>query len=296
MTRDEFSSYHPIVNFAFFCAAVVFTTVIFHPVTMVISLAASITYAVILRGGRAVKTFFGMPLVVMIVTVLVNGLTVHRGDTILFTIRTEPVTKEALTYGVIAGLMIAAVLMWFYCYGLVMTSDKFMNIFGRAMPRTSLVFSMILRYIPRLNDQEKKIAEARRSVYGADSEKGFIGRLGKSFSILSVLTTWSLENSIDTADSMRARGYGLPCRSTYDKYSFEKRDKVMLVCIIAASMVLIFAEADGLFGFTCYPVVKASSITGSGQVALGAYTLLVFMPSNIWMEERIAWRYLKSKI
>jgi energy-coupling factor transport system permease protein len=45
--------------------------------------------------------------------------------------------------------MLAAVISWFSCYNAVMTSDKFVYLFGRVIPALSLILSMTLRFVPK---------------------------------------------------------------------------------------------------------------------------------------------------
>ena len=48
--RDTFSSYHPIVNFLYFALVLAFSMLFMHPVSLCISLIASLAYAISLNG------------------------------------------------------------------------------------------------------------------------------------------------------------------------------------------------------------------------------------------------------
>jgi energy-coupling factor transport system permease protein len=48
----------------------------------------------------------------------------------------NPLTLESIFYGLAAAVMLAAVVLWFGCYNEVMTSDKFIYLFGRVIPRS----------------------------------------------------------------------------------------------------------------------------------------------------------------
>ena len=50
--------------------------------------------------------------------------------------------------------------------------------------------------------------------------------------IFSAMISWALENAIDTADSMKARGYGLPGRTAFSIFIFDKRDLKTLLYIL----------------------------------------------------------------
>ncbi len=57
------------------------------------------------------------------------------------------------------------------------------------------------------------------------------------------MVTWSLENAIETADSMRARGYGLPGRTSFSIYRFDSRDSSALAWLVSAARI---CSPDGL--------------------------------------------------
>lgn len=72
------------------------------------------------------------------------------------------------------------------------------------------------------------------------------------------MVTWSFENAIETADSMRGRGYGMPGRTAFSIYKMEERDVYMLIWSVFAGLFLIAgAKSRGLF-FQFYPSIKIS--------------------------------------
>ena len=76
---------------------------------------------------------------------LVNPAFNHEGATILTYLPSgNPLTLESMLYGVAAAVMLASVVLWFSSYNEVMTSDKFVYLFGRVIPALSLVLSMAL--------------------------------------------------------------------------------------------------------------------------------------------------------
>ncbi len=133
-----------------------------------------------------------------------------------------------MLYGVAAAVMLASVVLWFSSYNEVMTSDKFVYLFGRVIPALSLVLSMALRFIPKFKAQMQTVSEAQACI-GRDTKNGSVfQRVGNAVKIFSIMVTWSLENAIETADSMRSRGYGLPGRTAFSIYRFDDRDKAAL--------------------------------------------------------------------
>jgi energy-coupling factor transporter transmembrane protein EcfT len=90
-----------------------------------------------------------------------------------------------------------------------MTSDKFVYLFGRIIPSMSLLLSMTLRFVPRFIAQIKVVSNAQKCVGRDASNGGVVQRVRNAITILSIMVTWALENAIETADSMKSRGYGL---------------------------------------------------------------------------------------
>ena len=101
-----------------------------------------------------------------------------------------------MLYGVAAAVMLASVVLWFSSYNEVMTSDKFVYLFGRVIPALSLVLSMALRFIPKFRAQMQTVSEAQACI-GRDTKNGSVfRRVGNAVKIFSIMLTWALENAI----------------------------------------------------------------------------------------------------
>ena len=152
--RDSFSGYHPTVNFLYFGLVLAFTMVLMHPVSLLISLVSALSYAVYLNGKKAVRFSLMYLMPMMLMAAIVNPALQHAAVIILTYLPSgNPLTLESIAYGVAAAILLAAVITWFSCYTAVMTSDKFVYLFGRIIPALSLVLSMTLRFVPRFQAQ-----------------------------------------------------------------------------------------------------------------------------------------------
>lgn len=67
--------------------------------------------------------------------------------------------------------MLVSIILWFFSYNIVMTSDKFIYLFGRIIPVGSLVFSMVLKFVPSFNQKMKTIRNGQKSI-GRDISNG----------------------------------------------------------------------------------------------------------------------------
>lgn len=236
---------HPMVGFLYFLIVFVFSLSVRHPLPAVLSLAAALSYNVYLRGKRALRAilFFVFPMLVAVP--LVNALFSHYGVTVLFVLRSgNSFTLEALVYGFFLAVRFATVLLWLDCFNEIIDADRFIALFGRFSPKTALVISMTLRFIPMLREGYADIETARKGIGFSSADKSLMKRLKNSAHTLSILITWVLESAIDTAYSMKARGYGLKGRTSYSRYVFTFSDGVVTVCQVllsAASCVCIFS-------------------------------------------------------
>lgn len=260
LNRDTFSGYHPLINFLYFGLVLLFSMFLMNPVSLLISLTGGLIYAVYLNGRRAVRFSLTFLLPMMLLAALVNPAFSHEGATILTYLPTgNPLTLESIAYGLAAAAMLAAVVLWFSCYNAVITSDKFVYLFGRIIPALSLVLSMTLRFVPRFKAQLHVISEAQRCVGRDVSNGSLLQRCRHAITIVSILLTWAMENAIETADSMRSRGYGLPGRTAFSIYRFDERDRNALIWLIFCGMYLFCGILAGGLYWRYFPTMKGVS-------------------------------------
>lgn len=311
--RDPFLSFHPAVNFLYFSVMIIFAVAIFHPVTSTMSLAGALAYAILLRGKKALGFFIKMPFVIMLLIFIMNPVFVHKGITIFFMIGDIQITKEAFVYGGCSAMATGAVIMWFYCYSQVMTSDRFMAVFGKIAPASSLVFSMVLRFLPRLTEKAGRISEAQDCILCSNNEESVKEietskadretkkihkkrKIKKGIQTTSILTTWALENSIETADSMRARGYGLKGRTNYSGFKMTAGDAALAAVIAGITVMVIIAKAMGSLYFAAYPIVYFESMSAMTAAAVVAHTILSLAPVLMFAREAMIWKRSVSRI
>ena len=257
VSRDAFSSCHPTVNFLYFGLVLPFTMCFDHPLCRFVSLAGALCYTLYLNGRKAAGFTLKYMLPMLLLTAIINPAFSHEGVTILTYLPSgNPLTMESILFGASAALMLVSVILWFACYNTVMTSDKFVYLFGRIIPALSLVLSMTLRFVPKFRAQIHTVSEAQRCV-GRDVKNGTVlQRIRNGVTILSIMVTWTLENAIETADSMRGRGYGLPGRTAYSIYRFDERDRMALLWLAFCGGTIIAAWIAKGFYWRWYPSVK----------------------------------------
>jgi len=296
MNRDTFSSYHPAISMLYFVLVIGLTMFLSHPVCLGISLVCALAYSIYLKGKKAVRFNLVYMLPLLVITALINPAFSHQGVTILTYLPSgNPLTLESILYGIYAAFLLITVIAWFSCFNAVMTSDKFVYLFGRVIPALSLVLSMSLRFVPRFTAQIKVISNAQKCVGRDISNGGLIKRAKHGIKILSILVTWALENAIDTADSMKDRGYGLPGRTAFSIYRFDRRDKWALLFLLLCGGGVLAGVFAGKLKFVYMPVLSGAAFDLWQAGTFILYLALCAMPVIINGKEGLKWKALQKR-
>ncbi|MDR2620059.1 MAG: energy-coupling factor transporter transmembrane protein EcfT [Propionibacteriaceae bacterium] len=293
---DAFSSLHPAVLFGYFVLIVGVNVVFMHPLVLGISFLGALAYAAYLVRWAGLRKLLPGLLIMMVIAALFNPIFNHRGVTMLFYWNDNPITLEAIIYGGVAALMIGSVLLWFVSYNKVMTSDKFLCVFGHVVPALSLIFAMVLRFVPRYFAQAKRIAAAQRGI-GRDVASGsWYARARHGSAVLSIMLTWALENAVDTSDSMLARGYGLPGRTAYTDFKVRERDFMAALALGGSGLVVVVAIVAGVLHAEYFPAYAVGDWSVAAWLALGAWMLICAAPLLLGLREEAVWRSLRSNL
>jgi len=294
--RDTFSKCHPLVNFIFFVGAICFGVFFQHPAYLAVGIFCGSTYYLLLNGRKGLNMLLALLPLFLFLTVI-NPLFNTRGDTVLFLLLGRPYTKEALLYGAAVAAVFTDMLIWFGCYNKVLTSDKFTSLFGSLIPALSLLLVMVFRMVPNLMRKTSQITGARRSLgKGPGESSGIKEKVRSGTTVLSALTTWALEGSIVTGDSMRARGYGTAKRSSFMIYRMGSLDWTLLVLFPALAAVVIVFAALGSTAAEYTPQLVIAPVTIESIPGLIAYTLYLLIPTMLRAKEALQWHISRSKI
>lgn len=289
--KDAFSQYHPIVNLLYFVCMLGFTMFLSQPVCLGIGLLAGTIYGGYLCGKQILRfnLYYLLPASLMIL--LVNPLVNHRGLTILaYFPNGNPFTLESVWYGMLAAATLAGTIQWFWCFHQIMTTDRLVYLFGRILPSLSLVISMTLRFVPRYRGQFKMAVEAQRQLGRGLSEGRLTDKMRNGVRILSAMLTWSMEHAVETAASMKCRGYGLPGRTAYTLYHWKNRDTCLLIIVILLGAFVCLGAVQGSFYWTCFPKVISAEMNAYTIWYYIAFGILAFLPMLINGKEEWKWK------
>lgn len=296
MKRDAFSNIHPAVQMGAYACIMAVTMIVMHPVMLIISFASAIAYNFLLKRAECFKFMLKVVLPFMAFAVVINPLFNHEGMTIITYINDNPITKEAIIYGIYSSMMFGSVLMWFSCFNATVTSDKLIYVFAKILPSLSIVISMTLRFVPHFRKQMREIELARQGV-GEGIKGGKIkDRAKNSVAILSAMTGLALEGSIETADSMRSRGFASTKRTVYTQYKFKISDTLVTLVFALSLGIIIFACVTKELKYVFYPVFVLNSTNIFSVAVYVLFALMCMMPIAVNALEEITWRVLRSKI
>ena len=274
----KFDSYHPMINFIYFTAAIACTICFKHPVFLGIAFLCAFIYSVKLGGLKMV--LLNLLFVILgIAYALRYASYEHFGVTVLMVNMIDnQITLESLVFGLMNGMIFTTVCIWFCCVFMLITADKIVYLFGRISPKLSLFLSILLRTVPRVKVRAKRIEISREGI-----GKGIVqGNLWQKFlhllSLISILITWTMEDFVESSNSMKSRGYSLRGRTAFSIYRFDNRDRGLVIvffwCLTLIGMAVLFNQTTMYFD----PMIIMNPITKMSYVFYAAYAIFLLLP------------------
>ena len=293
--EKEFSTYHPAVIFTYFILVMGVTMTTASPFVFGVCVVCAWSYSIFLKGVEALKSNAVITTAICLFTTAFNMMFTHNGKTVLFYMNSNGVTVEAGLFGLFSGLMFSTVIIWFSCFNKIVSGEMIMYLFSKVSSVFALMVSMIFRYIPLLKNRYGEITMGQIGL-GRDGSGNLADRIRTVIKKISILISWSLESSIETADSMSARGYGLSGRTSFHLYRWSVRDigvlTVLAVCFIAFCIAGTGQETDIVF----YPVFSTPELTWEASLKSIAFCIIAALPVAIDLIGEYKWKKLESKI
>lgn len=267
-----------------------------HPVFLFVALIILILFNYLLDKGRSLKKWL-MPIIVMsLIIFILTPLFNRRGNHILFYAFDNPVMLEGIIQGAIISLSLAGILMTFTTFNIVLTADKFLDLFARVIPQWALLIMLSMRFVPHLQRKIKNM-ESIQSVKGVSFKQGSIRLRAKNgMQLLQMLLTGSLEDSIQSADSMTARGYGLQKRSTYQAYKMDRRDWLTFTGFVILSGVLLYGWHIGIGTLQLLPELESIWYGQLQNAFMAVWLLLIGFPVLVEGKEVIKWKFYQHNL
>lgn len=266
---------HPMTLFLTMLCAVLPAMFCLNPIVQLISCLGALLLYLSVRESSRKKEWLWLILFCSVIIVL-QPVFHHNGKTVLFYVNQNRITLEAVVYGIVTAFMLAGILIWCKSLSLVMTGDRVVYLVGRISQKAALICSMALQFIPRFRRQMQKIREQQK-LLGLYREATLIDRIRGELYVFSATVTWAFEHSMDTADSMQARGYGTGKRTRYTQYRMHAVDYLLSVSAISLTVWIFVAYANGELTVTYYPQIGMPVPGAAGCLAYAAYLIVCLL-------------------
>ena len=230
-----FKNFHPLTNLIYFILGFAAVFLAGNIIFYVSALAVLVIFNITLDKAHRLKKNLVFFIVIAFAMLILNPLFDQRGIIILFYMFGNPVTLESVAAGLERALSLLCVLVLFCSFNIVINQDKFLYLFSKFARQTAFVIMLAIRFVPALRRRVSEISQVSRTA----RTKSIIKKTENGMNIILTLISWSLEDAVITAQSMRARGYGLKDKRTlYFKYKFKPRDFIFIffnIILFAAS-------------------------------------------------------------
>ncbi|MDG4656988.1 energy-coupling factor transporter transmembrane component T [Ectobacillus antri] len=284
--RSAFAKFHPAVLFSYYIGVMVLAMTLLHPFILLsmVLLLSLLNYI----HGTTMKPFLLSSFVLAVFIAVMNPLFTHRGSTILFYVQDNPVTLEAITYGYTMALSFLAVSFAFVSYQAIVSSHKFLYLFSRVSPKVALLTMIAIRFVPLFMRRLGQIQLVHKH-----KGVGIKAKASQGMKLLSVLLVCSLEEALQTADSMSARGFGTTKRSTYIRYRMSNRDYGLFAVLLGLFLGAVILASQGIGVLVIYPKLPSLMLRGMGILSYMLCMLYVSIPLVIEGREWLWWRMQK---
>lgn len=287
-------SVHPFTSFFYFVGVIILSMMFLHPVFLVIELLLLVLYNLVQKNGAKLKQTMKGSWFLILAIIIINPLLNHRGSHFLFYIGNNPITLEAVVYGIIMALSFSCLLITFISYNSVITSHKFLYLFSRISPQLALLTMITMRFVPLFIRRLTTISAIQKT-RGIQMTSGKIKKRAHSgMRLVQILLVCSLEEALQTADSMEARGYGVKKRTTYLSYQLERRDIISLIGGLLILLICIYSKLQGFGNLQIYPELGRMGLDLiQNQIVLILTVLFVGYPLILEGRELLWWSWQK---
>ena len=255
---------------------------LFSDPVLLTAIAAAAGLAGALAGvGAAVRFASRIGIVLALLLIVVNGVAVSRGATVLMRLGEWPllgrvdVTLEALAAGAVIGLRALAVMIAASVYSAAVDPDRVLRALRPWLGRSALTAGLATRLLPVALADAARLREAAR-LRGPGAAP--VGRAP----LARRLMAGSLDRSVDVAATLELRGYGLassrrgprltPGRiraSAAGSQPRPRQDRRFFVVGALVAAGSLAAALAGVGGFSAYPTVALDPGPFGWALALG---------------------------
>lgn len=286
----KFSRLNSGILFMYFLSVIGITmftqNVYLHAISVAISLLTACLFDVITDFFKDFRFY----LTAFLVIIISNPLIVHRGNTVLFYVKSTPITLEAIAYGANFSLSMIAILVWFRIFSKIMTAEKINENLGKRFATVGMIAVLTLRYVPEFKRRFAEIAAAQRSA-GLICEDTWFEKVKSYLKIFMSLAEFSLEKSANAAISMNARGYSLHNHTQISQKKWQFNELFVLILMLFITVCVIVFSLNHKLLTSFYPTVRVEF----SLLPTILFTILTLVPTFFELEDRLKWHLSNAK-
>ena len=281
----ELTSIHPGVYLLYYFIMVLFAFIFSDPYFVVTFLVLLLVLIALQGVSHELKNimrlFIPLSILIMILNPLLNRTGAHK----IYLWSGFFITYEAIAYGILMSLALLIVILVFSSYNRSVSYQEMLYIFSKKLPIISMIIVMALRFIPLINsraievqklnnlknngiememdsdesnDSEALDLDEFNSNINTDYDSKLVNKLKSNKrvaaiikeaktlgKIMGITVSWSLEESMFTAKSMKARGYNATERTSYLSIDFKFSNlpfNIYYLAFIVFLLPLIYLE------------------------------------------------------
>jgi energy-coupling factor transport system permease protein len=293
MMESRFEQFHPFVTFLYYAGAVTLMLMLLHPIFLCAGIFILLAVNFLHDHLNGVRRWLFLIIASVFFMLIINPLFNERGRHLLFMIGNHRFTLEAFVYSGMYAMSIAAVMIVFISYNVVMTPNKLLFLFAKFLPQVAVLLMLTLRFIPLMRRRVEEISQVQRSRGITVTSGTWRTKVNHAMQYVQILLTFSLEEAIQTADSMKARSYGQGQRTTYEFFRLNLTDIFAIVYLVIFLTLTILGRCFGYGFLTVYPVMEPWQLSSTEvQLLIGDILFLLF-PILTEAGEVFRWRILK---
>lgn len=326
----ELTSIHPGVYLLYYFIMVLFAFIFSDPYFVVTFLVLLLVLIALQGVSHELKNimrlFIPLSILIMILNPLLNRTGAHK----IYLWSGFFITYEAIAYGILMSLALLIVILVFSSYNRSVSYQEMLYIFSKKLPIISMIIVMALRFIPLINsraievqklnnlknngiememdsdesnDSEALDLDEFNSNINTDYDSKLVNKLKSNKrvaaiikeaktlgKIMGITVSWSLEESMFTAKSMKARGYNATERTSYLSYKFSNADFAFIALIIVTVGIIIIGLLHGVGMINIYPSIDFKFSNLPFNIYYLAFIIFLLPLIYLEIKERILWR------
>ena len=320
----ELTSIHPGVYLLYYFIMVLFAFIFSDPY-FVVTFLVLLLVLIALQGvshelKNIMRLFIPLSILIMILNPLLNRTGAHK----IYLWSGFFITYEAIAYGILMSLALLIVILVFSSYNRSVSYQEMLYIFSKKLPIISMIIVMALRFIPLINSRAIEVQKLNNlknngiemdvgdadaldldefnSNINTDYDSKLVNKLKSNKrvaaiikeaktlgKIMGITVSWSLEESMFTAKSMKARGYNATERTSYLSYKFSNADFAFIALIIITMGIIIVGLLHGVGMINIYPSIDFKFSNLPFNIYYLAFILFLLPLIYLEIKERILW-------